>query len=74
MTMKRNKKYIKRLKELRKAAGITQHELSRLTGIPPGSIAYYEAGGGIRVEVYDTMVNACLKRIKLNQKYLGVIS
>ena len=68
--MKTNAYYIKRLKKYRKAAGLTQAELSDKAGISPGTLAYYETTGSVRVALFDHLIDLCKKQIKKNQSLL----
>ena len=67
-TIMKNIQNIKRLKKLRKAAGLTLAELALKTGIPAGTIGYYAANGGVDEAVWNKMFKACLAQIKRNQR------
>jgi len=69
MRTKKPTKYSKRLREMRKAAGLTQRELAKKTGIPGASIATYELGtASIRIELYDKLIGACKRQIRRNHR------
>lgn len=67
--MKKTNKYAKKLKEARAAAGLTQQQLSDITGIKRVMIAQYETAYTIPyVNKYDKLITACQKIIKKSAK------
>jgi transcriptional regulator with XRE-family HTH domain len=63
--------YKQRLKELRKAAGLTQKELSDLSEVSFGTLVWYENHGGSKNYLYKHLIRTCEDKIRDNQKLLG---
>jgi hypothetical protein len=59
------------LKELAKRAGLTNSELSQLTGIPIGTIGcYFATHVNIPVHRYNLIEKACKDRLRENQEFI----
>lgn len=66
--MKPNEKYAKEIREIRKAAGMTQSEVADIVGVSFQTIARYEQFGPVKFGVYSAIIDACKKRIAFNNE------
>lgn len=55
-----------KLREIRKASGLTQRELADISGVSFGTISQYETRGGTRMYVFDLLIRACREKIAEN--------
>jgi predicted transcriptional regulator len=59
------------LKKYRKAAGLTQVELAKLSGIKQWMIANYETRAkDIPASIYFSLISICKRKIKKNQRLI----
>lgn len=70
--MKKYDIYTDRLRKLRKAAGLSQRDLSNVSGVNHGTIAHAELGhaGRMAHETYVKLIMVCKQRLQENMKLL----